>query len=130
MYATDSGTSVGTRLFVQQGGDGVVQDFAGSVFLTAGYIFVYWPNGKQIWIINVAKRPIHQIYGRNNLGTLNILTHGNLYSMTPSSFTARIVKSNINGFSVEKHLENRIISTEMHPAPVQFLVPLPRACKR
>lgn len=36
MHATDSGTFGGTQFFAQQGGDGVVHDFAGSVILAAG----------------------------------------------------------------------------------------------
>lgn len=78
---TNSGTFEGMRLFVQQGGDSVVQDSAGNVFLAAGQIYIYRPDGKQIGIIDVPQRPIDLIFGGKDKQTLYVLTHGNLYSI-------------------------------------------------
>lgn len=78
---TDTGTITGMRLFAQKGGDSVVQDSAGNVFLAAGQIYIYRPDGKQIGIIDVPERPIDLIFGGKNKRTLYVLTHGNLYTI-------------------------------------------------
>ncbi len=78
---TSSGTLAEMRLFVQQGGDSVVQDVTGNVFLAAGQIYVYRPNGQQIGIIDVPQRPIDLIFGGKDKRTLFVLTHSTLYSI-------------------------------------------------
>ncbi|MGC8548104.1 MAG: glycosyl hydrolase family 28-related protein [Acidobacteriaceae bacterium] len=78
---TDSGAITGMSLFAQKGGDSVVQDSAGDVFLAAGQIYVYGNDGKQIGIMDVPQRPIGLLFGGKEMHTLYILTHGNLYSI-------------------------------------------------
>lgn len=78
---TDAGSLTALRLFAQQGGDSVVQDSAGNVFLAAGQIYIYRPNGQQIGIIDVPHRPIDLIFGGKDKRTLFVLTHGDLYSI-------------------------------------------------
>jgi sugar lactone lactonase YvrE len=78
---TDAGAITEMSLFAQQGGDSVVQDSAGNVFLAAGQIYIYRPNGQQIGIIHVPQRPVDLIFGGKKKRTLYILTHNTLYSI-------------------------------------------------
>ncbi len=69
------------KLFTEQGGESVIQDSKGNVYLAAGNIFVYDPSGKQIGTIDVPERPVDLIFGGKDGKTLFILTHSSLYSI-------------------------------------------------
>lgn len=75
------GTLKNTKLFAQQGGEGVAQDSRGNVFLAAGQIYVYNSSGRLIDTIKVPERPIDLIFGGKDGRTLFILTHHSLYSV-------------------------------------------------
>ena len=69
------------KLFTEQGGESVIQDSKGNVYLAAGNIFIFDPSGKQIGTIDVPERPVDLIFGGKDGKTLFILTHSSLYSI-------------------------------------------------
>jgi Gluconolactonase len=75
------GTLTNTKLFVEQGGEGVAQDSQGNVFIAAGQIYVYNSSGRLIDTIKVPERPIDLVFGGKDGRTLFILTHHSLYSV-------------------------------------------------
>lgn len=75
------GTLMDTKLFAEQGGEGVAQDEEGNVFIAAGQIYVYNASGKLIDTIDVPERPIDILFGGKDGRTLFILTHNSLYSV-------------------------------------------------
>ncbi len=78
---TDSGTISDMQLFADAGGESVTQDKAGNVYLAAGQVQVYSPDGKLIGRIDVPERPIDLVFGGPDHRTLFILTHASLYSV-------------------------------------------------
>jgi sugar lactone lactonase YvrE len=78
---TDSGTVSGMQLFTDAGGESVIQDKAGNVYLAAGQVQVFSPDGKLIGRIDVPERPINLVFGGPDHRTLFILTHASLYAV-------------------------------------------------
>ncbi len=71
------------KLFANQGGESIAQDFAGNVYLAAGNIFIYSPAGKLIDTIKVPERPLQILFGGRDHRTLFILTSSSLYAARP-----------------------------------------------
>jgi hypothetical protein len=69
------------KVFVERGGESVVNDATGRVYVANGQIFVYSPNGKEVGRIDVPDRPLQLVIGGANRKTLFILTHHALYSV-------------------------------------------------
>jgi sugar lactone lactonase YvrE len=69
------------RLFAERGGEGVAVDAKGNVYLAAGEIYVYSPNGEQTGMIHVPERPIQIMFGGKDGHTLFITTRNALYSV-------------------------------------------------
>jgi len=67
--------------FVERGGESVVADAAGRVYVANGQIFVYSANGNEVGRIDVPERPLQILFGGANKQTLFILTHHSLYSV-------------------------------------------------
>jgi sugar lactone lactonase YvrE len=82
---TDSGTITDLQLFADAGGESVTQDQAGNVYLAAGQVQVFSPDGKLIGRIDVPERPIDLVFGGPDHRTLFILTHASLYSVETKS---------------------------------------------
>jgi sugar lactone lactonase YvrE len=82
---TDSGTVTDMQLFADAGGESVIQDQAGNVYLAAGQVQVYSPDGKLIGRIDVPERPIDLAFGGPDHRTLFILTHASLYAVRTKS---------------------------------------------
>ncbi len=59
-----TGTSPTSKLFAQQGGEGVAVDPHGNVYLAAGQVYVYDPQGKLIDTIDTPQRPIQIVFWR------------------------------------------------------------------
>jgi Pectate lyase superfamily protein/SMP-30/Gluconolactonase/LRE-like region len=78
---TSTGSVTGTEVFAEAGGESVVQDKRGNVYVAAGQILVYSPAGKLIEKIDVPERPIDLVFGGADRRTLFILTHHSLYSV-------------------------------------------------
>lgn len=78
----DTGTITDLHLFTDEGGESLARDKEGNVYLAAGQILVYSPEGKQIGEIDVPERPIDLVFGGADRRTLYILTHTSLYAVT------------------------------------------------
>ena len=78
---TATGSLADLKLFVERGGESVVQDERGRVYVAAGQILVYGPEGKLAGRIDVPERPIDLVFGGEDHRTLYILTHQSLYAV-------------------------------------------------
>jgi len=75
------GNLTGVKLFVHQGGEGVAVDGSGRVFLAAGHILVYSPEGRLIETIETPERPTQIAFGGKDGRTLFICARTSLYSV-------------------------------------------------
>jgi sugar lactone lactonase YvrE len=82
---TDTGTISDMQLFTDAGGESVIQDKAGNVYLAAGQVQVFSPDGKLIGRIDLPERPIDLVFGGADHRTLFILTHASLYAVRTTS---------------------------------------------
>lgn len=82
---TNAGAISDMQLFADAGGESVTQDQAGNVYLAAGQVQVFSPDGKLIGRIDVPERPIDLVFGGPGHRTLFILTHASLYSVRTKS---------------------------------------------
>jgi sugar lactone lactonase YvrE len=78
---TTTGSVADLKLFAETGGEGVAQDASGRVYVAAGQILVYSPEGKMLERIDVPERPIDLVFGGADRRTLFILTHHSLYAV-------------------------------------------------
>jgi sugar lactone lactonase YvrE len=78
---TSSGSIEDLRLFAEEGGESLAQDADGNVYLAAGQLLIYSPDGKLAERIEIPERPINLIFGGLDRRTLYILTHHSLYSV-------------------------------------------------
>lgn len=69
------------KRFADRGGESVVADARGNVYVANGEIFVYNSAGTQIGEIDVPERPIDLVFGGPDRDTLFILSHQALYSV-------------------------------------------------
>ena len=76
-----SGSIEDLQIFAEEGGESLAQDAHGNVYLAAGQLLVYTPNGKLAERIEVPERPIDLIFGGAGRRTLYILTHHSLYAV-------------------------------------------------
>lgn len=67
--------------FVEQGGEGVVVDARGNVYIAAGQIYVYTPAGRLIDTIEVPERPLQLLFGGPDRRTLFIAARSSLYAV-------------------------------------------------
>ena len=78
---TATGSVTGLELFAEAGGESLVQDERGNVYVAAGQVLVYSPKGKVMERIDVPERPVDLVFGGADRRTLYILTHHSLYSV-------------------------------------------------
>ncbi|MFP5206508.1 MAG: glycosyl hydrolase family 28-related protein [Acidobacteriota bacterium] len=78
---TPAGSVEGLQVFTQAGGESVAQDANGRVYLAAGQILVYSPQGQLLGRIDVPERPIDLVFGGADHRTLYILAHHSLYAL-------------------------------------------------
>ena len=69
------------RLFAERGGENVTSDSRGNVYIAAGQIYVYKPNGELQGTISVPERPIQLAFGGADHKTLFIAARTSLYSI-------------------------------------------------
>jgi Pectate lyase superfamily protein/SMP-30/Gluconolactonase/LRE-like region len=84
-YAADvkpDGSLANVRLFANQGGESVAVGPDGKVYLAAGQIYIYHPDGTSAGEIDVPERPISIVFGGKDRRTLFILARTSLYSAT------------------------------------------------
>ena len=67
--------------FVEQGGESVAVDAVGNVYLAAGQIYVYSPDGRLVDTIDTPERPIQLVFGGPDRRTLFITARGSLYGV-------------------------------------------------
>src|SRR5262245_13331867 len=69
------------QVFAYRGGEGVAVDALGNVYIAAGQIYVYDPQGKPIDTIDVPERPTHLAFGGSDGHTLFIAARTSLYAV-------------------------------------------------
>ncbi|HLX69264.1 MAG TPA: glycosyl hydrolase family 28-related protein [Verrucomicrobiae bacterium] len=69
------------RLFANRGGEGVVSDSAGNVYIAAGQIYVYDRDGKWIDTIDVPERPVQMAFGGPDGKMMFIAARSSLYAV-------------------------------------------------
>jgi sugar lactone lactonase YvrE len=69
------------KVFVHQGGEGVAVDASGRVYLAAGQIYVYGPEGQFIETVDVPERPTQIVFGGKDGRTLFICARSSLYAV-------------------------------------------------
>ena len=68
------------KLFAERGGEGVTTDNKGNVYVAAGEVFVYKPDGMESAVIKVPERPINLLVAHSKHGDkLYILARTSLY---------------------------------------------------
>ena len=78
-HVSQDGSLTGVELFVNQGGEGVAVDANGNVYIAAGEIYVYRPDGTLMDEIKVPERPTSLIFSGDGK-ELFILARTSLYS--------------------------------------------------
>ena len=66
---------------MQQGGEGAAVNASGRVFLAAGQILVYSPEGQLLETIETPERPTQIVFGGKDRRTLFICARTSLYSV-------------------------------------------------
>jgi sugar lactone lactonase YvrE len=69
------------QLFANQGGEDVTSDAEGNVYIVAGQIYVYSPDGRLLRTIKIPERPMQARFGGKDGRTLFILGRTSLYAM-------------------------------------------------
>jgi sugar lactone lactonase YvrE len=75
------GSITNLKLFEEVGGESVVADEQGNVYIAAGQIFVYDASGKFIETIEIPERPTQLLFGGNDGKMLFITARSSLYAM-------------------------------------------------
>jgi len=75
------GNAISFEPFVQQGGESVAVDAAGHVYVAAGHILVFAPDGRLVDTIETPERPIQIVFGGPDRRTLFITARGTLYGV-------------------------------------------------
>ena len=75
------GTLSDAKLFVNEGGESLAVDNQGNVYIAAGQILVFNPEGEQIDVIEVPQRPTSFVFGGDDHKTLFITARTSLYGV-------------------------------------------------
>ena len=74
----DKNQQLKTELFAERGGTSVVEDTAGNVYIAAGQVYVYGPDGKEEGVLEVPERPGSLCFGGKDGKTLFIAARGSV----------------------------------------------------
>ena len=75
------GTISNPKLFTERGGEGLAVDEKGNVYIAAGQVFVFNPEGTLIDTIEIPERPSQLLFGGSDGHTLFILARSSLYTV-------------------------------------------------
>ncbi|MDE3165946.1 MAG: SMP-30/gluconolactonase/LRE family protein, partial [Acidobacteriota bacterium] len=78
---TPEGNLANLQPFVYQGGECAIAGPAGNVYLAAGQVYVYSPEGRLLRTIEVPERPTHLAFGGKDARTLFIAARTSLYAL-------------------------------------------------
>jgi len=78
---TDDGSLTDVKLFANRGGESIAVAPDGKIYIAAGQIYVYRPDGKLVDEIDVPERPTSIVFGGSDRRTLFILARTSLYSV-------------------------------------------------
>jgi Pectate lyase superfamily protein/SMP-30/Gluconolactonase/LRE-like region len=67
--------------FVEQGGESLAQDADGNIYLAAGQIYAYSPQGKLLGTLDVPERPHDILFGGKDRRTLYLLSDHSIYAV-------------------------------------------------
>jgi hypothetical protein len=81
----DDYRSLSTTVFAERGGNSVVTDSAGSIYIASGQIWIYDRSGKQIGSLELPERPSSLVFGGPDKRTLFIGARSSLYSIRTRS---------------------------------------------
>ena len=73
------------RIFADRGGESTITGPDGRIYIAAGAVYVYSPQGQQLGIIETPERPTALLFAGPGNRTLYILTRNSLYSTHPAS---------------------------------------------
>jgi polygalacturonase len=76
-----AGSMINLKPFTNRGGEAVVADPDGRVYVANGQIFVYDSQGQSLGRIDVPERPIGLVFGGEDRRTLYVLSHHAIYSV-------------------------------------------------
>jgi len=79
--AADGSTGAGTVLASPGGSDGMAVDCAGNLYVTAGSVRVFDPQGSELGSISLAESPANVAFGGTDRRTLYITARTGLYSI-------------------------------------------------
>jgi Pectate lyase superfamily protein/SMP-30/Gluconolactonase/LRE-like region len=71
-----------TTVFAQRGGNSVVTDTDGNVYIASGQVYIYNRDGQQIGVLEIPERPSGLAFGGPNHRTLFIGARTSLYAIT------------------------------------------------
>jgi hypothetical protein len=77
----EGGSLTDLRVAADRGGESVVRDASGNLYVANGQVFVYAPDGTLQRRIDVPERPLQLLIGGADRRTLYMLTHHAIYAM-------------------------------------------------
>ena len=77
----DNNRHLTTTVFAERGGNAVVTDAVGNVYIAAGQVYIYDHSGKQVGVLEVPERPASLALGGPRRNTLFIGARSSLYAI-------------------------------------------------
>ena len=77
----DNYRSLSATVFAERGGNSVVSDTAGNVYIASGHVWIYDRNGKEIGVLEIPERTGSLAFGGADKRTLFIGARSSLYSV-------------------------------------------------
>lgn len=81
LVTLDKDYKLSPKLFADRGGNSVITDAAGNVYLASHQVYIYDKQGKQIGVLETPERPTSLIFAGPDNQTLYITARGSLYAV-------------------------------------------------